>query len=103
MSLNTHEISIIKGMLERGDRQHDIAAYFGVNGGRIAEVKNGTRGHDIEAAPFGSLPPSGPYMAGRSALHAKNTLLSLRDMIDVAIAEIDVFERASSREDDVNA
>jgi hypothetical protein len=25
-------------MLTRGDRQHDIAAYFGVNAGRIAWV-----------------------------------------------------------------
>jgi hypothetical protein len=25
-------------MIVRGDRQSDIAAYFGVNGGRIAEI-----------------------------------------------------------------
>ena len=29
MKLNHREIAIVKGMLERGDRQHDIAAYFG--------------------------------------------------------------------------
>ena len=39
--LNHRETRIVKGMLLRGDRQHDIAAYFGVNGGRIAEVATG--------------------------------------------------------------
>ena len=38
MALNDAEIAIVKGMLARGDRQHDIAAYFGINGGRIAEI-----------------------------------------------------------------
>jgi hypothetical protein len=28
-------------MLARGDRQHDIASYFGVNGGRIGEIATG--------------------------------------------------------------
>jgi hypothetical protein len=32
MALKDGEIAIVKGMLVRGDRQHDIAAYFGVNG-----------------------------------------------------------------------
>jgi hypothetical protein len=38
MALNEGEIAIVKGMLLWGDRQHDIAAYFGVNGGRVAEI-----------------------------------------------------------------
>jgi hypothetical protein len=38
MALNDGEIAIVKGMLIRGDRQHDIAAYFGANGGRIGEI-----------------------------------------------------------------
>ena len=37
-SLTYKNIQIVRGMLNRGDRQHDIAAYFGVNGGRIGEV-----------------------------------------------------------------
>lgn len=36
ISLTGTDAAIIKGMLLRGDRQHDIAAWFGVNGGRIA-------------------------------------------------------------------
>ncbi|TXL79502.1 hypothetical protein FHP25_06035 [Vineibacter terrae] len=40
-TFNYRETQIIKGMLLRGDKQHDIAAYFGENGGRIAEVATG--------------------------------------------------------------
>lgn len=47
MALSDGEISIIKGMIRRGDRQHDIAAYFGVNGGRIGEVSTGARGPHV--------------------------------------------------------
>jgi len=58
--LDDHEISIIKGMLKRGDRQSDIAAYFGCNGGRVAEINRGQRGADVRTATEG-LPRPGPY------------------------------------------
>ena len=93
MSLNIREIAIVKGMLLRGDKQHDIAAYFGVNGGRIAEISTGQTGSDIPAALEGELPPAGPIMAGRSALHARDALRALRDLIDDTLSEIERFER----------
>jgi hypothetical protein len=34
-------------MLARGDRHHDIAAWFGVNQARIAEVKGGELYPDV--------------------------------------------------------
>ncbi len=34
MALNDREIAVAKGMPLRGDRQHDIAACFGINGGQ---------------------------------------------------------------------
>jgi hypothetical protein len=34
--LDPADVPAIKGMLARGDVQSDIAAYFGVNAGRIA-------------------------------------------------------------------
>ena len=43
ISLNEKDAGIVKGMLERGDRQHDIASWFGVNGGRIAEISVGKK------------------------------------------------------------
>ena len=35
ISLTAAHAALVKGMLKRGDRQHDIAAWFGVNGGRV--------------------------------------------------------------------
>lgn len=93
MALNDGEIAIVKGMLLRGDRQHDIAAYFGINGGRIAEISTGQTGSSIAAASAEDLPPAGPYMAGRSALRARDTLTALRDLIQDAINDIDLYEK----------
>jgi hypothetical protein len=99
MALTDQEISIVKGMLLRGDRQHDIAAYFGENGGRIGEINTGQRGGGVAAADQGDLPPAGPYLAGRSALRARDTLIALRELIDEAIGEIDLFEQPGRRGD----
>ena len=41
VSLTEADAAVAKGMLARGDRQHDIAAWFGVNGGRVAELASG--------------------------------------------------------------
>lgn len=93
MALIDGEIAVVKGMLARGDRQHDIAAYFGVNGGRIAEISTEQTGSSITASPAEELPPAGPYMAGRSALRARDTLIALRDLIEEAIGDIDLYEK----------
>ena len=67
ISLSDDDASIIKGMLARGDRQHDIAAWFGVNGGRIAEIASGQRFGSALPAGGNRLPPPGPYLSGRDA------------------------------------
>jgi hypothetical protein len=59
LSLSNNDAAIVMGMELRGDRNHDIAAWFGVNQGRIAEVKDGSFGN-ISAAPANILPPKGP-------------------------------------------
>lgn len=64
--LNEDHAAIIKGMLHRGDRQHDIAAWFGVNAGRVAEIAVGRRFSYVEAV-FEGLPPRGPYPSGKQA------------------------------------
>lgn len=58
--LKRADAPIIMGMVARGDRDHDIAAWFGVNQGRIAEVKDGSKFGSIAAAPTAQLPPKGP-------------------------------------------
>jgi hypothetical protein len=93
MALNEAEIATVKGMLMRGDKQHDIAAYFGINGGRIAEIRSGQTGPIITAASQEGLPPAGPSMAGRSAIRARDTLIALRDLIQGAIDDIDLYEQ----------
>lgn len=96
MALTDAEIAVVKGMIARGDRQHDIAAYFGENGGRIGEINTGKRGSHVPAAPVDEhLPPPGPYLAGRSALRARETLQALRDLIDDAMRDIDLYEGQS--------
>jgi len=45
-------------MLARNDRKHDIAAWFGLNQGRIKEVADGDYGTAPAANPS-ALPPSG--------------------------------------------
>jgi len=57
--LTNSSASVVLGMVARGDREHDIAAWFGVNQGRIAEVKAGEFGN-LTAAPPSALPPKGP-------------------------------------------
>lgn len=99
MALDTSDIALIKGMLARGDRQSDIAAFFGVNGGRIAEINTGARSPEVPAANGEILPPPGPYvMSARTALKAKQTLEALRDLIDESLAEISAWEKRSSSE-----
>lgn len=65
--LDEDDAAIVKGMLARGDRQHDIAAWFGVNGGRIAEVSTGAKFAEVRPADSSELPPPGPYLSGRQS------------------------------------
>ena len=88
ISLTNHDASIALGMEARGDRDHDIAAWFGVNQGRIAEVKQGSHG-SISAAPASLLPPKGPPgVKGRR----------LRATVDKAIAVLQAKGDAGAKE-----
>lgn len=74
VKLSGADAALVKGMLKRGDRQHDIAAWFGVNGGRIAEIATGHTFHWIDPADADDLPPEGPYPSGRMAVEAQRAL-----------------------------
>jgi hypothetical protein len=58
LSLTNHDAAIVEAMIARGDRDHDIAGWFGVNGGRIAGVKSGEHGPLSPADPK-DMPPAG--------------------------------------------
>lgn len=60
--LTEGDAAIIRGMLARGDKQHDIAAYYTVmhgslNAGRVAEIATGERLPNVEKANPSELPP----------------------------------------------
>jgi len=85
MALTYRETQYVKGMLNRGDRQHDIAAYFGVNGGRIAEVATGDCAYpNAEPMELAKLPPPGPYVT-KYALSAVIAIMhEAREALDLA-------------------
>lgn len=67
-------VANIKGMLLRGDRQSDIAAFFSINQGRIYEVKFSTKWVGILPADPSTLPEPGPYVFVSKVRHDKGRL-----------------------------
>jgi len=84
LTLSNADAAIVKGMLIRGDRQHDIAAWFGVNAGRIAEISTGARFSWVKAAPTEALPPPGPYPCGREATAAFEAVKAAKEAVEAA-------------------
>jgi hypothetical protein len=66
LALTAEDAALVRGMIERGDRHHDIAAFFGVNQGRIAEIREGTRFPGIPPIDTDELPPKGPYLTPKA-------------------------------------
>jgi hypothetical protein len=65
--ISVKDAEIVLGMLQRGDKQHDIAAYFGENPGRIIDVKFARKPRyvGLKPAPAHRLPAKAgghPYM-----------------------------------------
>lgn len=94
VKLTEAEAAIVKGMLERGDRQHDIAAWFGVNGGRIAEIACGRSFNWVQAVKV-DLPPRGPYPSGRVSAEAQQTLEEALKSLAAAEASITSLRAAT--------
>lgn len=93
--LSADDASLVKGMAKRGDRHHDIAADFGVNQGRIAEVLGGEKHAASPVAPSRDLPEAGPYITGRSSQktiaaleQARSTLRDALNDIESALADL---------------
>jgi hypothetical protein len=95
------DIPIIIGMIARGDRHHDIAAWFGLNQGRIADTQAGKYGPP-QTDPGLKLPPKGPPgVKGRELREAINSALSRLSAGDNAggIAKLqDAIERYDADE-----
>lgn len=82
-------VPLIKGMLDRGDLQQDIAAFFGLNSGRIAEINTGQKHADVPAVSA-NLPPPGPYLTPYALWRARVALEQVHLEVDTAAAD---FER----------
>src|SRR6266853_5556765 len=84
------DVPFILAMVARGDRRHDIGAWFGLNQGRIKEVEDGAYGNPPQAAP-NQLPPSGsPGPRARRFRHAASHVEQLLNQGNTAqaLAEI---------------
>jgi len=91
--ISFRDTEVVKATLARGDRQHDIAAYFGVNGGRIAEIAVGEGDYpSAQPAKEDRLPPPGPYLT-------KYALQSVVDSLNEAIEAIELAEAEEQVED----
>lgn len=89
--LCVQDVVLVKGMLNRGDRQHDIAAWFGVNSGRISEIATGHRFQDVAAATASELPPRGPYPKAAQAVESIQALKRARAALFIAENTIKQF------------
>lgn len=83
--ITAEDAAKIKGMAARGDRQHDLAVYWGVNQGRINEIIHSERGarkwKNVPPATE-DLPPPGPYVVlARSALTEVERRAAVADVV----------------------
>ena len=89
--LTNRSASIVLGMVARGDRDHDIAAWFGVNQGRVAEVKAGEFG-SLAAAPRNELPPKGP--PGLKGRRLREAATKMVEQIGAGTADLSTVKKS---------
>ena len=82
------QAAIAKGLLARGEKQHDIAAFFGCNGGPIAEIAEGYKFPEVKPAAKRDLPTPAVVMQGYSAYVALQALRIIELAVHSAIARI---------------
>lgn len=59
--LTADDAAVVKGMVKRGDKNENIAAYFGVNQRAISNIRSGKKFSSTRPASGEGLPPPGPY------------------------------------------
>lgn len=101
ITVDPADVPVILAMIARGDRRHDVAAWFGLNQGRLKEVEDGRHG-PLTLAPSTDLPPSGsPGIKARQlrrsvarirGLLGANDVEAAKRAIEEAIAQFDQNE-----------
>lgn len=91
----TNEVAAkIKAMKDRGDKNQDIAAWFGINQGRISDVCgiNCKPQYQNIAAEINDIPPPGPYEFGGGGIsQVYRVVIEMRrlwDSGDVGLARV---------------
>jgi len=92
MKLTETEAGLVKAMLARGDKQHDIAGFFGVNGGRIAEIKTGAKFGAVKPAAKKDLPLSSALGQGVAVFTVRQALARAKAGIEAAERYLDGIE-----------
>nr|WMC98890.1 hypothetical protein RAR13_09410 [Aminobacter aminovorans] len=88
MSLTSNDGKTIVAMAGRGDKHHDIAAYFGENQARVAEVLSGQMFGPLQPAPVNGLPPKGsPGLKARKLVAFIEKALEALENNDPAMAK----------------
>lgn len=82
--LTPDQAAIIKGLLARGDRQQDIAAFFATNSGRVAEINKGKIFPEVLPAPRHALPSPRLMGNGYAAFIAYQALEVLETTVRTA-------------------
>lgn len=101
MTITTGDVPTILGMVARGDKKHHIAAWYGENPARIAEVEDGQLGLP-PIAPAHMLPPKGsPGLKGRKLkafVEKALAALNANDVLSAKKALEDGLQRFNSHE-----
>ena len=102
-SLTNNDAAKALGMIQRGDKEHDVACWFGVNQARIAEVKDGSHGLIAAASPQ-DLPPKGPPGVKGRRLRASvaKALALLEEKGNSGMAEVTVLLQEAAAKYDRN-
>jgi hypothetical protein len=94
--LDEHQVGIIKGLLARGEKQQDIAAFFSCNSGRVAEVNTGKKFHHVSPAAGKDL-PSSAEVASSYVIYLANQAID-RAMLGLQAAKAYLNDHEAARE-----
>ena len=82
--LSYDDARLVRGMLHRGDSQHHIAAWFGVDSRAVSHVKNGKSHPGAEPAAPAVLPPPGPYRPDPAYIRLYQRMVQVNELWDKA-------------------
>lgn len=80
VELTDEDARIVKGMIERGDKNQVIAAFFGVNQRAISNIRSKKKFEHVAAAKRTELPPPGPYRVDLNYIRFYQTITKVDEL-----------------------